>query len=1041
MSGLPSDYRPAHPTADTVAAAQLKRISDIVERGAQLLPAQGPLSAFVFLNPLQALEDVPFAEAVERGSRLFGWQPYLPEERYRAELDRGRLQTTDLAAALRESLGDHAYTAVGPLGTRFDLRLAMLRHALPSGSTAELQWYVAEDEALRQFRPDAPEKVRRRLIAETRRWVMHDVAAQATEDDLPAAPADRWLQQLVSDFKVRRVETWTDAQWEAVVLRALWDCCRAGVANNVDPPPHPAPLIRHRDLLLRATGEDTDNLVSEVLIPFCAAFADQGLSTWALPDRGAGLFQSFLNLQANATRAAHPWLAGLRDEAERLRSTGVSAAESIHESLQLLGVPEDDWDDYLTASLTALSGWAGILWQLEVRPDRVALGAPTGTMLEYLAARLLLVRFAVAHVARRELHYSGDLAGLRSYLWELAEANPPPGPSSAQRAFRVFQLAQLLGWTPQDLHRLTPEEWSLLVREIESFDEWSRRRVLHQALELGFRQQSLDAIAEATARPAERIANPRFQVATCIDTREESFRRHLEEIDPRVETFGMAGFFGVPMYFKGVADAHYQALCPIVIRPQHWVVEEVAFPLEASHQRRARTRRALGKATHQAHVGSRSLAGGALVASVGVLAAVPMVARVLFPSMAGWIRRAASRLVAPPKITRLRLERKPGVTPGPNDDHIGFTVDEMTAMGERALRDLSLTHTFAPLVFLLGHGAECVNNPHKSSYDCGACSGSAGSPNARALAAILNDRRVRQRLAARGLEIPEETVFLGGLHNTTTDTIALFDLDLMPASHRSDCEAALITLEQACERNAHERCRRFDSAPLGLSTRSAHRHVAERAEDLAQVRPEFGNASNALCIVGRRERLRGLYLDRRSFLHSYDSSLDDAKYTVLARILGAVVPVCSGINLQYYFSATDSAGWGAGTKLPHNVVSLLGVMDGAASDLRCGLPQQGVEIHEPLRLLLVVEAAPEALFHVMANNQTVDQIIRNGWIQLALLDPASNALQLYTDGQFVPYRPRNQALPNVPSSLDWYRGWREHLGFAMIGQTPELVHP
>src|SRR5205814_7659413 len=115
------------------------------------------------------------------------------------------------------------------------------------------------------------------------------------------------------------------------------------------------------------------------------------------------------------------------------------------------------------------------------------------------------------------------------------------------------------------------------------------------------------------------------------------------------------------------------------------------------------------------------------------------------------------------------------------------------------------------------------------------------------------------------------------------------------------------------------------------------------------------HATSALCIVGRRNRTRGLFLDRRAFLVSYDPSRDDDG-AILARIMAAVVPVVAGINLEYYFSYIDPTGYGCGTKLPHNVTSLLGVMDGAQSDLRTGLPWQMVEIHEPTRLAIVVES-------------------------------------------------------------------------------------
>jgi hypothetical protein len=159
-----------------------------------------------------------------------------------------------------------------------------------------------------------------------------------------------------------------------------------------------------------------------------------------------------------------------------------------------------------------------------------------------------------------------------------------------------------------------------------------------------------------------------------------------------------------------------------------------------------------------------------------------------------------------------------------------------------------------------------------------------------------------------------------------------------------------------------------------------------------------------MCIVGRRERTRGLYLDRRSFMHSYDPSTDDADGTILGRILGAVVLVCKGINLQYFFSALDSRGCGTGTKLPHNVTSLLGVMDGAASDLRTGLPWQGVELHEPIRLLMAIETTPEVMRRIMARNEAIRRLIVNGWVQLALLDPESSQILIFIDGDFTHLR-------------------------------------
>lgn len=1017
-----------------------QRLRQAIDRAGNLLPTSGPITAFVFLNALQALEDLPFAEGVVKGARLFDCQAYLREDQYRERMARGDFGSRDLAAVVRKDLGTRAFERIATLGTRFDLRMAMLESPLRHGPTEELRWFVIETDALTHLRDETPAELRGQFVDETRHWVMRDLRGHHEHDHHEhdhRGMADRGLlSDLIEQLGEGSIEDWNSETWEALSLHALWRVCRRGVQSvRRAPPPLRLPL-RHRDVLLAATGEDSDARVHEVLIRFCAAFADQGLAAWAMPYRELGFYKAFFRVYQQATRVPDRWQRNLATELTRLEQAGLEPLDSIIESLQLLGVDEDEWEDYITATTLALRGWASMIWQMEVRGDRVPLPAAAGTLLEFIAVRLILERLALADVASACADYDGRLDRLREVVGD--RVPQARGLTIDQRAFLVFQLAQVLGWCPPRLFRLSPADWSRLLDEIDAFSGLERRRIFHTALERRFRRRTLDALSVYTQRPIEPTPRPRFQAVFCIDTREESFRRHLEEIAPDVQTFSAAGFFGVAMYYRGAADAHFAALCPIVVRPKHWVVEDVVYTFEGSHRRRAMTRRALGTASHQVHMGSRSVAGGALLtAGLGVLASIPLVARVLFPRLTSRVRRLVGGFVQPPPITRLRLERV-AETPGPDEDGIGFTVEEMANISERMLREIGFT-SYSRLVMFLGHGSFCLNNPHESAYDCGACSGSAGSPNARALAAMLNDLRVRQVLAERGLNVPSDTFFLGGLHNTCNDTITFLDLDLLPKSHLKDFEAARATLEATCERNAHERCRRFESAPLDMTFAAARRHVEQRSQDLSQTRPEFGNASNAVCIVGRRARTRGLYLDRRSFLVSYDPTLDDADHAVLARILGAVVPVCSGINLTYFFSYVDSPGWGCGTKLPHNVTSLLGVMDGAASDLRLGLPWQGVEIHEPVRLLFVIEATPDAMLGIMDRNPMVGRILRNGWAQLAVLDPNSSQIMVFRDGSFHHYSPESTELPRAPSSTDWYRGWRHHLEFAQI--APELASP
>ncbi len=1022
--------------AEMAGASGLLNCQDIeksIAAAAELLPSQGPITAFAFLNPLQGMEDIPFDEALRSVGEIYGCAPYLDEARYIAKLQRGRISVEELRAVLAEDPDESANELIADLVARKDLRLNMLQYPLYTGDERELQWVIAETDALQRFRREISHEVRDHLIEETRHWIMRDLRkARSGELQQHTPELAQALQDAVDQFPVASIEDWDDSIWERLCLNLMWRFVQQGVLMG-DPGSRPSNgNQRHSELFRKVTGVDPDKLVHDVLIRFCAAYLDQGFAHWKLPDRQAGFFNSFCRLFGQTAAVGSVWLRQLPAELNRIQTAGLTPVQCIAESLQLLGVTQEEIPCYLRSCLLALRGWCGMIWQTEVRPDRVYIASPPGTLTEFLAVRLILDRLALQHCAKDVLNWQGAAGQLREDLEKQVVHKPVVNPE--QQAFLIFQLAQIHGWLPQTLAEMSVERWTELIREVDSFSSHERRRVFHAAFERRIAHQAMDAVVLRTSAPAIKPERPQLQVVCCIDAREESFRRHLEEIAPEVETFGTAGFFGVPMYYRGAADAHFAALCPIVIKPKHWVIEDVVYSLEESHRTRAKARRVLGAATHSLHVGTRSSVGGAFVSTLlGPLATAPLLSRILFPRLAARMHRTARQFVAPPAVTRLRLEREEGTPAGQEEDQIGFTLTEMATIAERALRDIGLTSNLARLVIFLGHGSSCLNNPHESAYHCGACSGNPGGPNARALAAMLNDGRVRRILRGNGLDIPEETHFIGGLHNTATEEITFYDLELLPTSQVRSLRLAREVFSRVAERNAHERCRRFESASLELAPAEALRHVQERSEDLAQTRPEYGNGTNAICIVGRRSRIRGLYLDRRSFLMSYDATQDDAQSSILARILGAVIPVCEGINMLYTLSAIDSQGWGSGTKLPHNVTSLLGVMDGAASDLRPGLPWQGVDIHEPVRLLFIIETTPESMIRIMDENPVVGRICRNGWAQLAVLNPQKSEILHFRNGQFVPYTPGVSELPSAETSLDWYRGWRDHLAFARIG--------
>jgi uncharacterized protein YbcC (UPF0753/DUF2309 family) len=392
--------------------------------------------------------------------------------------------------------------------------------------------------------------------------------------------------------------------------------------------------------------------------------------------------------------------------------------------------------------------------------------------------------------------------------------------------------------------------------------------------------------------------------------------------------------------------------------------------------------------------------------TVGFWSALKLLVNIFFPTenpaMASSFRHMG-------KYSRLTIDKTGDIE---NGLQIGYTPEEMTDRVEGQLKSIGLTSGFAPLVYVVGHGASSVNNPHYAAYDCGACSGKAGSANARAFAYMANKPEVRRLLSQRGIDIPQSTQFIGGLHDTTRDQIIFYDEHILSRTNSELHEANLQTFEQALHLNAKERSRRFVYVNSRETPEKVHKEVLKRSISLFEPRPELNHATNALCIVGRRYISKGLFLDRRAFLNSYNFETDpDGDY--LFGILKAVTPVCGGINLEYYFSRVDNQKLGAGSKLPHNVMGLFGVANGIDGDLRPGLPLQMIEVHDPVRLLVVVENQPEVVLSVIQRSPEVYEWYIHEWVLLVCFDPLTSKIWRFSKGKFEEYLPVNETVPEI----------------------------
>jgi uncharacterized protein len=1075
-----------HASPSDGAGADIRsRLHDCIHHLEHVLPSQASIKDFVHHNTLHGFQHLPFMDALAAAGRLNGAPVWLPESVCRGFHQSGRIADADIDAALNQ-LGSRwgldldavlLTTAAGPVRRRDVVRTGLV-HAVTPIPLARLKWQIEEKRALSRVQDDVAADARARLLAAGNEASVVAELWSACLDVFDIAHAFEHPEELL-ELSAREEEGYATAADVQRRFAERGEALRLELEQKVGVSDTAATLLK------ALTDEDALEAVRPVLLRHLGAHLDQGLAPWRNPARTQGFYAAW----RQSVAADIAWMLDALPEArQQVAALPDDATDAVIAELTRLGLPEERWPGYLDRLALELPGWSGMFLWRHNRPGYAATQDVPVAMLDYLAVRLVLERLVAGDIARRHWGVELNLAELGSYfrrhpaelwvrhafhggdlpewlldliephlpaaneaalpqqpgLWEwLAEhieawRNAPTAEQTASHglarsAWPLFRLCQHLGLAAADLRALGRAGAESLLGGLRLLDEHRRGFVWLNAYERHYREQIFAGLAANHGRWCGHESGPIAQLVFCMDDREEGMRRHLEEVNPQLETLGGAAHFAVFQNYYGLDDREPTALCPVVptiIVPSHDVheaprpgAENTASQHQRRHARRLRWQDRLHQVTRRSFVGGTLL--GALAAPAALLG---LLLRSLAPGLLGRmnaaLRDAFDRVVP----TRLDLNAADPTAPAtPEAPRQGFTDAEQAERIAGFLANLGLTRNFAPLVVIMGHGSNSTNNPHMAAYDCGACSGRHSGPNARLFCAMANRPEVRTLLAERGIHVPAGTHFLGGEHNTADDLITWYDSEDLPVALAPTFAQIDRDLAQAAQAHAQERCRRLYSAPLSIGKAAALRHVWGRRNDFSQPRPELGHVTNACAFFGRRAMSRGAYFDRRAFLISYDPT-QDPEGKVLERHLLINGAVGAGINLEYFFSTVNNELFGCGSKIMHNVAGYFGVMQGAGSDLRTGLPKQMIEIHEAMRLLVVVEQTLDIITAVYQRQPPLQELVGNGWVIVAAKDPESGAIHLFDPAEgWLPWDGNALEVKTVKQSVDWFAGNREPL--------------
>ena len=988
-------------------------IRSLVNVCAEPVPFFWPMRTFVHHNPLHELEEMEFEEAVRLGEKLFRGRGFLDREDYQYLMDRGKIDEGKLKERIEEFLNREEIDGIGlPL---VDLVFELMRdkRALRPKEN-EIDRNIPDDLVSRfaeKFRENPKDEV---------------------ESFLRSVGSGRTLYEAIDDM----------------------------------------------------SGLNLGEVVDDLVVKSVMGFLDEGQAAISMPHREEGLFRSWKKLARHNIRFL--LRAGL-DFWRRVQEFE-EPEEAIEGVLRDLKIPEDLWEGYITRELARMKGVVGFIRWRQSNRDYFWQRTYPADVVDYTAIRLLVSR-SVLKARTKRLPFGGDYESLREYLTEnwaraylfIEYYGGRALPSYAHRIPEFFDrpeeileryVEEKAYWKARSRLTFLKEWLSLKGIDINSLDEnqieglldlWDKLEEKEGVVWLKAMEDTLIEGLISGIKLSEDYKECTAQALFCIDVRSERYRRNLEKVG-NYETYGIAGFFGVPMAFVELHKGHEEFLCPVIIRPRN-VVLEIPVKRVGSHRKGV-----FEEVLHD--LKENVLTPYVTVEAIGFLFGFDFIGKTFFPSP--YTRARENLLGRGPKtqllmdklsqeeietitrsvftrIIRLALERELGIRNAGGEvvseifesvregreesralEGLGIGRDEQEAFFRKLEEDYRVDRGYVEVVrerlrqvgFTTEEKAILVANALKSIgltrfapvvLVLGHGSRSENNPYESALdcgacggASGLHNARAFCRMA----NDPKVRELLRDRYSIDIPESTFF----VPGLHNTTTDEVTLhdldlvppKLLPLLEKIEEDLRRATEATALErakeLGTDPEYSRVLENAYDWSQVRPEWGLSGNYAFVIGRRETTRRMNLEGKVFLHSYDYRVD-RKGFLLENILSGPLVVGQWINMEHYFSTTDNEVYGSGSKVYHNVAGRIGVMTGNVSDLRTGLPSQtvmrkGKPFHTPVRLIVLIEAPFEFAKDVLYKVHKVRELMLKGWINVLILDPEVKTFYRYREGSW-----------------------------------------